>query len=292
MNAPTGGRRPADRDDSDQNPTVVVRSIALPATALLAIVARTKTAARSVDQWVQVSVIPAVDSLAGWNQRRIAAAPPLPVWLRRRPAPTTRAERATPRQARWWVGVLWLGTSALLLGFVGHVTLFGALQHSQSQQIAYDNLRSTLAEAVTPVGQLDVDEKLVAPGTPIALMTIPKLGLNEVVSEGTASAETRSGVGHRRDSVMPGQAGTSVLYGRQAGYGGPFGALTSLVPGDEITIVTGQGKQTFTVFGLRRAGDALPAALGADAGRLQLVTADGPALAPYGVLYVDASLKG
>lgn len=216
----------------------------------------------------------------------------LPVWLRRRPAAKSHRVRATPREVRWWVGVVWLALSALLLGFVGHVTLFGALQHSRSQAIGYSQLRSTLAEATTPLGQLDLNKELVAAGTPVALLQIPALGLTEVVREGTTSTQTRQGVGHRRDTVMPGQAGASVLYGRQATFGGPFGGLAKLVPGDSITVTTGQGKQSFIVFGLRRPGDRLPAALAEGKGRLTLVTADGVALAPSSLLYVDAALKG
>jgi sortase A len=221
-----------------------------------------------------------------------AKAKALPVWLRKRPSVKSRRVRTTPRQPRWWIGVIWLSLSAMLLGFVGHVTIFGALQHSRSQDIGYSQLRSTLAEATTPLGQLDLDNKLVAVGTPVALLQIPAIGLTEVVREGTTSTQTRQGVGHRRDTVMPGQAGSSVLYGRQSTFGGPFGGLSQLVPGDAITVTTGQGKQTFSVFGLRRPGDRLPATLAVGKGRLTLVTADGIPLAASSVLYVDAALTG
>ena len=129
-------------------------------------------------------------------------------------------------------------------------------------------------------------------GTPIALIKIPKLGLSEVVRQGTTSEVTRLGVGHRRDTPLPGQTGTSILFGRQSAYGGPFGGLAALVPGDTIRVTTGQDTRTFTVFGLRRPGDPLPETLAAGAGRLELVTADGPPLASDGVLYVDATLRG
>jgi LPXTG-site transpeptidase (sortase) family protein len=182
--------------------------------------------------------------------------------------------------------------SVIMLGFVAHVALFGILQHARNQAAGYDQLRTSLAKAETPLGQLDLNQQLVAPGTPIALISIPKLGLDEVVRQGTSSDVTRLGVGHRRDTPMPGQAGTSILFGRQSAYGGPFGALSALVPGDTIEVTTGQETRTFTVFGLRRPGDPLPVPLASNAGRLELVTADGIALAPSGVLYVDAKLKG
>jgi sortase A len=60
--------------------------------------------------------------------------------------------------------------------------------------------------------------------------------------------------------------------------------------GDYFTVTTGQGVATYKVLDLRRAGDPAPAPLAAGQGRLILVTADGPPLAPSGVLYVDADL--
>jgi sortase A len=223
---------------------------------------------------------------------RATPPPKIPFWLRPPANRRPRRPRPTPREARWWVGVVWLVLSVLLLCFVAHVTLFGILQHARNQAAGYAELRVSLAQAETPLGQLDLNDKLVADGTPIALLSVPKLGLSEVVRQGTTSDVTRLGVGHRRDSPYPGQAGTSVLYGRQSTYGGPFGGLPALVPGDTIKVTTGQGTYTFTVFGLRRPGDPVPEDLGPKAGRLELVTADGPPLVSDSVLYVDASLKG
>lgn len=195
-----------------------------------------------------------------------------------------------PRDGRWWAGAMMLSLSMLLLAFIAHAMLGSAFQHSRAQGMAYDELRTTLAKAETPVGQLNVDEEMVAPGTPVALIEAPSIGLREVIVEGTSAEVLRDGAGHRRDTVMPGQSGTSILIGRQATYGGPFGQINRLSLGDEITVTTGQGQNVFRVFGLRRAGDPVPEPLAFGAGRLQLQTADGPALFPDGVLYVDAEL--
>ncbi len=206
----------------------------------------------------------------------------------RLPAPAPR--QLAPRDGRWWAGAAILTVSLLLLGFVAHVAVFSTFQHHRAQTLGYQVLRDSLALAETPVGQLDLNEDLVTPGTPVALLQIPAIGLSEVVQEGSTAHVLRSGPGHRRDSVMPGQAGTSVILGRQTAYGGPFGSLDRLVPGAEITITTGQGTSTYTVFGLRRAGDPMPEPLRAGTGRLELMTADGLALLPSGVLHVDAEL--
>jgi hypothetical protein len=98
-----------------------------------------------------------------------------------------------------------------------------------------------------------------------------------------------SGPGHRRDTLLPGQAGVSVVYGRRAAYGGPFGDLGNLKPGDEIRTTTGQAVSTFKVVDVRRAGNPLPPI--AQKGRLVLITADGRPWVPEGVIAVDADLQ-
>jgi hypothetical protein len=81
-----------------------------------------------------------------------------------------------------------------------------------------------------------------------------------------------------------------VILGRQSAYGGPFGGLAGIAPGDPIKVVTGQTVASYKVIDLRRAGDPLPAAVPDGGGRMILVTADGSPLVPTGILYVDAEL--
>lgn len=180
----------------------------------------------------------------------------------------------------------------VLLAFVLEVTVVGAVRHARDQDVAYAELRSDLANAVGPTGQLDVDGKPFPLGKPIALLNIPSIGLKEVVLEGTTSRVLMSGPGHRRDSVFPGQPGTSVIFGRQAGYGGPFGKITDLEPGDAIEVVTGQSLETirYQVTGIRRAGDQGIATNDPKSGRLTLVTGDGPSFMPGNAVRVDADL--
>jgi LPXTG-site transpeptidase (sortase) family protein len=180
--------------------------------------------------------------------------------------------------------------AALLLGFVAQLTLFGGLQHSRAQRMEYADFRGALAQAKAPVGQVDDGGGLLTLGTPIAVLDIPRIGLHEVVGEGTTAGVLAAGPGHRRDTVLPGQAGTSVLLGRRAGYGGPFARIDTLRRGDRITVATGQGMHTFAVLGVRRVGDPQPAALTTGQGRLTLVTASGPAYVPTDVVRVDAVL--
>jgi hypothetical protein len=100
------------------------------------------------------------------------------------------------------------------------------------------------------------------------------------------------GPGHRRDTVLPGQAGTSVLFGRRASFGGPFSDLPSLRKGADIKVTTGQGVFTFKVIGVHYTGEPAPAAPAKDTSRIVLATAAGTPFLPNGLLQVDADLDG
>jgi LPXTG-site transpeptidase (sortase) family protein len=202
--------------------------------------------------------------------------------------PRTRATSITAVRHLARGGLLSL--AALLLGITAQLLLVSGIQERAAQHAAFDELRKQLALGTAPVAQTDAQGNLLAPGTPVALIDVPALDMTQVVLEGTDSSVLTDGPGHRRDTPMPGQAGTSVLMGRAAAYGGPFGSLADLAEGDRITVTTGQGKATYQVTDVRRAGDPAPAAVAAGKGRLVLVTATGPRFMPGGVLRVDADL--
>lgn len=172
------------------------------------------------------------------------------------------------------------------LWFVAQMLFLGGLAQERSQDLLYDEYREQLAAATAPIGP-GTD-----PGRPVALLSIPDIGLHQVVVEGTASGDLLAGPGHRRDSVLPGQAGASVVYGRASTYGAPFAQLADLTAGDRIDVVSGQGSTTYTVRGVRRAGDPLPSVLEPEEGGLTLVTGQRSgwwsALSPGQVMYVDA----
>lgn len=185
-------------------------------------------------------------------------------------------------------GLLILG--ALCLGFLATLVVVSPVLHARDQEVIYSDFRYDLANALAPVGQVDLEGALLQPGDPVGVLIIPSIGVQEVVLEGTTSTVTQSGPGHKRDTVLPGQAGTSVIFGRQASYGGPFGDLERLEPGATITVITGQGEHQYAVIGVRRAGDPTLPPLEPGQGRLTLLTADGPRYMPTDLLRVDAML--
>lgn len=167
------------------------------------------------------------------------------------------------------------------------------LQNTRNQQVALEDFRFELANGTAPVYAADLNSKLLKPGTPVALIDIPRIGVNAVVVEGTTSEVTMLGPGHRRDTVLPGQEGVSVVYGRQFTYGSVFSQLSELKAGDKITVTTGQGISRFTVDGVRYADEQLPEAPSPGEGRLVLVSATGSVpLIPTGIVRVDATMVG
>jgi LPXTG-site transpeptidase (sortase) family protein len=197
------------------------------------------------------------------------------------------------------VGSSFLVLSGTLLLFVLWFTLLSGLHYDHVQHAAYNTLRVELAAGTAPNGPTQTTVQangqagqptLLPLGTPVAVLSIPAIGLRDVVLEGTTGQVLEGGPGHLRDTVLPGQVGVSVVMGRRAAYGGPFSRIGSLNPGDVITIVTGQTVASYQVIDLRRAGSPNPPPVATGGGRLILVTADGSPFVPTGTLYVDADL--
>jgi sortase (surface protein transpeptidase) len=181
------------------------------------------------------------------------------------------------------------GLAVLAIGFVALLTVGSQFQASRDQQVLYAEFREELANAVAPVAPVFEGQALI-PGSPVAILEVPALGLSQVVVYGTTSGDLMLGPGVRRDTVLPGQAGTTVVMGRQAAFGGPFGGIGSLAEGAEITVTTGQGIATYEVEGVRREGDAQATTLPESGSRLILTSAEGTPFLPDAIVRVDAVL--
>ncbi|KXZ60971.1 Sortase family protein [Microbacterium laevaniformans] len=217
-----------------------------------------------------------------------APPPPPPRRPRRMPRPAPQYAPLTPGQALAR-GILSL-IAALALAFVFHLLVLSHVLHFAAQQQLSDTYRAQLAAGTAPVSEGDFNDVLLADGAPVGILDIPRLGVHEVIAEGTSSGVLAGGPGHRRDTVLPGQVGVSVVMGRAAAFGGPFGRLQSLQPGERFEVRTGQGLNTFEVLGVRYAGDPTPPAPTRGESRLILMTARGAPYVPTGIAYVDARL--
>jgi sortase A len=139
------------------------------------------------------------------------------------------------------IGIAVTLLAVLVLGFPAYLYYLSGLQEARSQTGMYATLQYELGQGTAPLGSP-------APGTAVAVLNIPAIGLhNEVVVEGTSPENLTLGPGHLRDTALPGQYGLSVLYGRRATFGGPFARLPQVRPGDMIHVTTGQGTSRYLV---------------------------------------------
>lgn len=180
--------------------------------------------------------------------------------------------------------------SVLSFTLLLQLVVVSSIQRSAAQGRMFDRFRAELATGTAPIGPTDSNGEVLPMGTPVAYLEIPSIGVRQVVAEGTTPSTLFNGPGHRRDTPLPGQIGTSVVFGRRAAFGGPFREIHKLEPGDMIVVTTGQGVFEYSVLGVRPEGTAAPAPPGLGVGRLTLVTAAGRLFLPEGVMRVDAEL--
>ena len=84
-------------------------------------------------------------------------------------------------------------------------------------------------------------------GDPVAIIRIPRIGLDKVVVEGTSTADLRKGPGHYAGMPLPGQIGNAGIAGHRTTYGAPFADLDQLLPGDLIQVETLSGTFDYLV---------------------------------------------
>ena len=75
----------------------------------------------------------------------------------------------------------------------------------------------------------------------------PAIAVDQVVVEGTGSAQLAVGPGHYAATPLPGQPGNAGIAGHRTTHGRPFYDLNDLVTGDPITVTTLQGTFRYLV---------------------------------------------
>lgn len=98
-------------------------------------------------------------------------------------------------------------------------------------------------------GDDEVPEVVILRGAPLARISMPTLGVEEIVVSGIRPNDLQKGPGHFPSTALPGHLGNSAIAGHRTTYGSPFRDVDRLAPGDEIIVTTVQGTFTYRVTG-------------------------------------------
>jgi len=168
--------------------------------------------------------------------------------------------------------MLFLGCGLLLIAFVAFQLWGTALYTNHVQGNLRQQLRAEIGHSSIPLKSLgsakpgtdpagsglptvatSVAATTSAPavGQPVGVIAIPKVGLDDVIVEGTGESQLQGGPGHYAGTSLPGQAGNAAIAGHRTTFAAPFYNLNELVPGDPIFILTSQGLFRYDVTGSR-----------------------------------------
>ena len=153
------------------------------------------------------------------------------------------------------IGRTCIASGVLILLFVAYQLWGTGLAESRSQ----DRLRGNFLDDVpsrsatsttTPNGAATTTTELppVSPeGEAVAIIRIPKIGVDKAVVEGVGLPDLKKGPGHYPGTPMPGQPGNASIAGHRTTYGAPFFRLEELQPGDPVFVTTRQGQFKYRV---------------------------------------------
>jgi sortase A len=184
-----------------------------------------------------------------------------------------------PHDWRWVIGGI--GRSLITLGllmfaFVAYQLWGTGIQTAQAQrslakefdqQIAATNPATTTSPSTTlPSTDTTLPADPTAPTTTttpvlpaakpipaeekgVARLIIPSIGVNRIVVEGATADALTKGPGHFPETPLPGQLGNAAVAGHRTTHLAPFFDIDQLQPGDEITVITLNGRYVYHVTG-------------------------------------------
>lgn len=139
------------------------------------------------------------------------------------------------------VGYPWVGTSYPTPYRVPVETLI-AWSNFLSDWRA-NNLQDQLAKDFAMVEDITA----AGDGDPITQLSIPSLGVDTIVVEGTSPSALKAGAGHYPNTPLPGNKGNVAIAGHRTTYGRPFHKIDRLKPGDHVVLTTPVGRFTYEV---------------------------------------------
>jgi sortase A len=157
------------------------------------------------------------------------------------------------RSAVGAVGRILVTLGVLILLFVGYqlwgTGLYTAREQSRLKHQFAKELKRASADRPDPTGTTATTTPPPPPpsGEAVAMLRIPKIGVESAVVQGVEVEDLRKGPGHYPETPLPGQLGNAAIAGHRTTYGQPFNRLDELSPRDEIEVTTLAGSFRYVV---------------------------------------------
>ncbi len=147
------------------------------------------------------------------------------------------------------LGRMFIAAGAVVLLFVAYQLWGTGLQERQSQDDLTQQFSQSLQAAPAAPGAPAQPEPGLPPpaGEAVAMIRIPKIGVEKAVVEGVGVPDLKKAPGHYPGTPLPGQPGNAAIAGHRTTYGAPFFELQQLETGDEIMVRTLQGEFRYLV---------------------------------------------
>ena len=141
-----------------------------------------------------------------------------------------------------------VGTTLVLTGLF--LFLFAAYQLWGTDLVTRWHQRGLKGDVPAAARAVTARSALPAPeGGSVAVLWIPRIGLEVAVVEGVGVADLKRGPGHYPGTPLPGSAGNAAIAGHRTTYGAPFSRLDELAPGDPVLVSTRVGTARYEVAG-------------------------------------------
>ncbi|MGZ8762209.1 MAG: class E sortase [Acidimicrobiia bacterium] len=156
------------------------------------------------------------------------------------------------RRAVGAVGRILVTLGVLILLFVGYQLWGTGLYTAREQSRLKDQFAQELQRASSSTTDPGPTTTTTPPPPPpsgeaVAVLRIPRIGVDSAVVQGVEVEDLRKGPGHYPETPLPGQLGNAAIAGHRTTYGQPFNRLDELSPGDQIEVTTLQGSYRYVV---------------------------------------------
>ena len=152
------------------------------------------------------------------------------------------------------VGLVIAGGS--LLTFSGGTYALGAVRADQARTVWDAAQAKSLMSASRAAARNAGAGESIVPGTPVARLVIPRIGLDEIVVEGVDGDALNAGPGHVPGSAVPGEAGNAVVSAHRDRH---FSHFDVLAIGDTLATESSAGTQAWIIVSKRVVAENAPA---------------------------------